>query len=79
MTELKSKTNEEKQYSIVIKFSNGDREYLDAGEIKITAGCLVVIDPKSYNPCEVHCYPLSQIRSFVFDFEAINNGKVEIG
>ncbi len=74
----KKTDSKEKTYTIVIKYPNGDRDYREAEEIKIVNGCLITVDPKSYIPCEVHCYSLAQIRSFIFDYKAVENGKVEI-
>ena len=79
---------EEKVFSIAIKlakeqgsvpYSSGDRITLEASEIKIEGGCLIIVDPENYIPREVHCYPLSSVRQFIFDYEAIEKGKVEIG
>lgn len=79
-TQFKRKVEkpEDKYYTVMIKFQNGDREYVDASEIKIFGGCLVIVDPKNCIPCEVHCYPLAQIRSFIFDFKAVEDGAVEM-
>ena len=68
---------QEKAYTVVVVFNDGSerREYLDASCISISEGCLIVVDPLDYVPCEVHCYPLTSVKSFIFDVEAVKDGK----
>ena len=69
----------EKIYSIAITLTdNTPTKHMDASSIKIFGGCLIVVDPLNEIPCEVHCYPLSSIKSFIFDVEAVKDGKVNI-
>ena len=63
---------------IVIVFTDDRREHLDFSSIKILENCLVVIDPVNEIPCEVHCYPLTSIRSFIFDYDTIKEGRTNL-
>ena len=61
----------EKIFDVVIIFSDGHREHHDFATLKILEGCLMVVDPENVIPREVHCFPLTGIRSFIFDADAI--------
>ena len=73
-----AKEQKEKTFDVVIIFTDGHREHHDFSYIKIFEGCLVVIDPLNEIPCEVHCFPLSVIQSFIFDADVIKTNRSNI-
>ena len=68
----------ENSYQIAIVFTDGSRVYYDVSCIKILEGCLVIVDPIDMIPCEIHCFPFTSIKSFIFDAEAAKNHVVNI-
>ena len=63
----------ENTYQIAIVFTDGSREYHDVSAIKVLDGCLIIVDPEDMIPCEVHCFPFTSIKSFIFDVDAIGS------
>ena len=74
----KEKKSEEKLYSIAIIFNDDRRAHYDFSSIKILENILIVIDPLDEIPCEVHCIPFSSIQSFIFDADALKDGKTNL-
>ena len=72
------KEQKEKIFDVVIMFTDGHREHHDFSYLKIFEGCLVVVDPLNEIPCEVHCFPLGVIQSFIFDADVLKHGSSNI-
>ena len=60
--------------TVVIEFTDGKKESLEYDRFipDIDCGCLFVTDPMTYNPTEVHIFPLCNIRSIVYDLYKTN-------
>lgn len=73
------KENTEKTFDIVVYFTNGNiRQPFEASVIDIRNDCLIIVDPENESPREVRCYPLSQIKRFEFDYDAVREGKTNL-
>lgn len=83
MNVTEGKVIEKKNHDIVIirRLPNGDTKRVqhEASKIFIDNNCLMVVDPENEIPREVHCYPLSTIERFVFDYDAMIDGTVTWG